>query len=66
MSFEEPPPLQCVSTLGSNTLACEKRGELDSDRSNAILVCHGLHRSPGSYLLPSLAGEIAHYRFRHA
>jgi homoserine O-acetyltransferase len=41
-SPDDPFVLQCGSTLPSVTLAYETYGELDRDRSNAILVFHAL------------------------
>ncbi|MDH3899968.1 MAG: homoserine O-acetyltransferase, partial [Gammaproteobacteria bacterium] len=42
ITFDEPLPLQCGSTLGNYTLVYETYGELNADRSNAILICHAL------------------------
>ena len=42
ITFDGPLPLQCGSTLGNYTLVYETYGELNADRSNAILICHAL------------------------
>ena len=42
ITFDEPLPLQCGSTLGNYTLVYETYGELNANRSNAILICHAL------------------------
>jgi homoserine O-acetyltransferase len=44
-TFAEPPhpmPLESGASLGPVTLAYETYGELDSERSNAVLICHAL------------------------
>ena len=42
MDFSEPLELECGAVIKDYTLAFETYGELNSDRSNAILVCHAL------------------------
>ncbi|MBU1125894.1 MAG: homoserine O-acetyltransferase [Candidatus Omnitrophica bacterium] len=44
-TFAQPPhelPLECGRALGPVTLAYETYGELNNEKSNAILVCHAL------------------------
>ncbi len=40
--FDEPLTLACGRTLPSYELVYETYGELNSDRSNAVLICHAL------------------------
>jgi homoserine O-acetyltransferase len=42
MSFTEPLPLQSGRNLPAYDIAYETYGALNRDRSNAVLVCHGL------------------------
>ncbi|MDR2710853.1 MAG: homoserine O-acetyltransferase [Burkholderiales bacterium] len=43
--FTTPLPLSCGATLDSFELAYETYGALNSDRSNAVLICHALNAS---------------------
>ena len=43
--FTEPLKLACGRSLDSFDLAYETYGELNADRSNAVLVCHALNAS---------------------
>ena len=43
--FDRPLPLACGRTLAAYELAYETYGELNADRSNAVLVCHALNAS---------------------
>lgn len=45
MHFEEPLPLQGGASIHHYDLAYETYGELNADRSNAVLVCHALNAS---------------------
>ena len=45
MHFEAPLPLQSGSVLKDYTLVYETYGQLNADRSNAVLVCHALNAS---------------------
>ncbi len=45
MHFAEPLPLQSGALLVSYSLVYETYGELNADRSNAVLVCHALNAS---------------------
>ena len=45
MSFSEPLPLSCGMSLRDYTLVYETYGELNADKSNAVLVCHALNAS---------------------
>lgn len=45
MHFEEALPLQGGSSIHHYDLAYETYGELNADRSNAVLVCHALNAS---------------------
>ncbi len=50
--FEEPLQLKSGATLPSYELVYETYGELNADRSNAVLVCHALsgsHHVAGQY-----------------
>ncbi|MBI0327001.1 homoserine O-succinyltransferase MetX [Burkholderia plantarii] len=52
MHFAEPLQLQSGSVLGSYQLVVETYGELNAERSNAVLVCHALnasHHVAGTY-----------------
>jgi homoserine O-acetyltransferase len=40
--FQEPLSLECGRTLAQYDLVYETYGELNADRSNAILICHAL------------------------
>ena len=40
--FDEPLSLECGRTLAQYDLVYETYGELNADRSNAILICHAL------------------------
>jgi len=42
MSFSEPLRLQSGRDLGAFEIAYETYGALNDDRTNAVLVCHGL------------------------
>lgn len=43
--FNEPLPLECGRTLEGFDLVYETYGELNANRSNAVLVCHALNAS---------------------
>lgn len=45
MHFPEPLPLQGGASIADYTLVYETYGELNADRSNAVLVCHALNAS---------------------
>jgi len=45
MHFAEPLPLQSGASVRDYTLAYETYGELNADRSNAVLICHALNAS---------------------
>jgi homoserine O-acetyltransferase len=45
MHFSEPLPLQSGLVLGAYDLAYETYGQLNADKSNAILICHALNAS---------------------
>ncbi|MBA4109733.1 MAG: homoserine O-acetyltransferase [Leptothrix sp. (in: Bacteria)] len=45
MHFEAPLPLRSGATLRDYTLMVETYGQLNADRSNAVLVCHALNAS---------------------
>lgn len=45
MSFEQPLLLQSGATLQSYQLSYETYGELNADKSNAVLICHALNAS---------------------
>ena len=40
--FDRPLPLACGQSLDAYELAYETYGELNEDKSNAVLVCHAL------------------------
>jgi homoserine O-acetyltransferase len=55
MHFEEPLPLSSGASLRAYDLSYETYGQLNADRSNAVLVCHALnasHHVAGVYLDP--------------
>ncbi len=43
--FDEPLPLQSGSVLPAYELVVETYGELNADKSNAVLICHALNAS---------------------
>ncbi len=45
MHFEEPLPLQGGGSIAGYDLAYETYGQLNAERSNAVLVCHALNAS---------------------
>ena len=45
MSFDAPLPLQSGASIRGYTLAYETYGQLNAERSNAVLVCHALNAS---------------------
>ena len=45
MHFEQPLPLQSGAALSDYTLVYETYGQLNAERSNAVLVCHALNAS---------------------
>lgn len=45
MHFDEPLPLQGGGSIRDYDLAYETYGQLNADRSNAVLVCHALNAS---------------------
>jgi len=45
MTFAEPLPLRSGASLRDYTLVYETYGELNADKSNAVLVCHALNAS---------------------
>jgi homoserine O-acetyltransferase len=52
MRFAEPLPLQSGAQIRDYTLAYETYGELNADKSNAVLICHALnasHHVAGAY-----------------
>lgn len=42
VAFETPLPLTCGAVLPRHELVYETYGELNADRSNAVLICHAL------------------------
>ncbi|MBZ9540079.1 MULTISPECIES: homoserine O-succinyltransferase MetX [Modicisalibacter] len=52
--FDEPLPLACGKTLPAYELVYETYGELNAERSNAVLVCHALsgHHHAAGYHSP--------------
>ena len=44
-TFSEPLPLRCGRSIAAYELVYETYGQLNADRSNAILVCHALNAS---------------------
>ncbi len=55
IKFEEPLELACGRTLANYELVIETYGELNDDKSNAILVCHALsgHHHAAGYHSPA-------------
>lgn len=52
MTFQEPPLLNCGTTLPEYTHVDETCGKLSASHSNAILICHALcshHHASGHY-----------------
>ena len=45
MHFAEPLVLQSGASIADYTLVYETYGELNADRSNAVLICHALNAS---------------------
>lgn len=45
LHFDEPLTLECERVLPSFDLVIETYGELNADKSNAILICHALSGS---------------------
>jgi homoserine O-acetyltransferase/O-succinyltransferase len=45
MEFDAPLPLQCGAQMANYRLAYETYGELNAQKSNAVLVCHALNAS---------------------
>ena len=45
LTFTDPLPLANGQTLNEYTLAVQTYGELNADRSNAVLICHALNAS---------------------
>jgi homoserine O-acetyltransferase len=43
--FDEPLPLQSGASIAGYTLMVETYGELNADKSNAVLICHALNAS---------------------
>lgn len=55
MHFDAPLPLQSGASIAGYELVYETYGQLNADRSNAVLVCHALnasHHVAGVYLKP--------------
>jgi len=52
--FDEPLPLACGKTLPAYELVYETYGELNAERSNAVLICHALsgHHHAAGYHSP--------------
>ncbi len=42
IDFDQPLALDCGTELSAYTLRIERYGELNADRSNAVLICHAL------------------------
>jgi homoserine O-acetyltransferase len=55
MHFDQPLPLQSGAVLHDYTLVYETYGQLNAQRSNAVLVCHALNAS--HHLAGSYAGQ---------
>ena len=55
MSFDTPLPLQSGAQLRDYQLTYETYGELNADRSNAVLVCHALNAS--HHVAGTIAGQ---------
>jgi len=54
LTFDEPLALDCGRTLPSYELVYETYGELNAERSNAVLICHALsgdHHAAGYHRL---------------
>src|SRR6056297_1736271 len=52
LHFDEPLALACGRSLDSYDIVYETYGELNADRSNAVLICHALsghHHAAGRY-----------------
>ncbi|MFG6467967.1 homoserine O-succinyltransferase MetX [Roseateles sp. BYS87W] len=52
LHFDEPLPLRSGASFGPYDLVVETYGQLNADRSNAVLVCHALnasHHVAGTY-----------------
>lgn len=45
MHFAEPLVLQSGASISDYTLVYETYGELNADKTNAVLVCHALNAS---------------------
>ena len=45
MHFEAPLPLQSGASIGGYDLRYETYGQLNAERSNAVLICHALNAS---------------------
>ena len=45
LTFDQPLPLQSGASIRGYTLAYETYGQLNADKSNAVLVCHALNAS---------------------
>ena len=45
MHFEAPLPLQSGASIGGYDLTYETYGQLNAERSNAVLICHALNAS---------------------
>ena len=43
--FDQPLPLRCGRSIRDYTLAYETYGQLNADKSNAVLICHALNAS---------------------
>jgi len=55
MHFSEPLPLQSGASIAGYTLVYETYGQLNAERSNAVLICHALnasHHVAGAYEEP--------------
>lgn len=60
--IEEPLSLSCGRTLSGYELVYETYGELNSERTNAVLICHALsghHHAAGYHLDPSSDSGMA-------
>lgn len=54
LHFDEPLELECGKTLPQYDLVFETYGELNADRSNAVLICHALsgdHHAAGYHAM---------------
>jgi homoserine O-acetyltransferase len=59
--FEEPLPLKSGASLVRYELAVETYGELNADRSNAVLICHALnasHHVAGVHVLDDGSADV--------